>query len=108
LYPKDVWDRRSAEVNQLNIYNAKHRNFKRYFYRGATSLVTDTADRILIPRSLLGYAGIDKEVVLFAYHEQVEVWARESYEKMLGEEPDDFSRLAEEVFGSGNGDGKQQ
>ena len=99
LYPKDVWDKKASEVNQLNIYNTRQRNFKRYFYRGATKLATDTADRLLVPKSLLEYADASSEVILFAYHEQVEIWSKESYNQMLQAEPDEFSELADDVFG---------
>ena len=98
LYPKEVWEKKTTEINQLNIYNVKHRQAIRYFYRGATSVTLDSVDRILIPKSLLEYADIEKEVVLFAYQEQIEVWSKSLYEKMIKEEPEDFSELANEVF----------
>lgn len=100
LYPKEVWDKKTNEVNQLNIYNPKERQFIRYFYRGATEVTTDGADRILVPKSLFEYANLDKEVVLNAYHEQIEIWAKDKYEVMLKSEPEDFSALAAEVFGN--------
>ena len=105
LYPRDVWEKKTKELNQLNIYNKKNRQAVRYFYRGATRLTTDASDRILIPKSLTQYAGIEKSIVLFAYQEQVEIWAKEAYENMISQEPDDFSSLAEEVFGFGGGHG---
>ena len=67
LYPKVVWDEVSEEVNQLNTYVKKNRAFVRYFFRGATELNTDSSDRINLPRKLLEYAGIEKELVLFAH-----------------------------------------
>ncbi len=100
LYPKDVWDKKTKEINQLNIYNTKNRQAIRYFYRGATGLTLDSADRILLPKPLTKYAGIEKEVVLFAYHEQIEIWAKSKYEEILGEEPEDFATIADEIFGS--------
>lgn len=102
LYPKEVWDKTITEVNKLNIYNNKHRQFIRYFYRGATELTTDGADRILIPKSLTEYASIGKELVLFAYRSQIEIWDKTLYEGSLMEEPEDFSKLAEEVMGRVN------
>ncbi|MBT8230301.1 MAG: division/cell wall cluster transcriptional repressor MraZ [Bacteroidia bacterium] len=102
LYPKDVWDEKTKELNQLNIYIKKNRQAVRYFYRGATAITADASDRILIPKSLIEYAGIDKEVVLFAYQDMVEIWSKEAYELTISEEPDSFSELAEEVFGGGN------
>lgn len=102
LYPKDVWDEKAKDINQLNIYIKKNRRAVRYFYRGATTLQSDSSDRILLTKNLIEYAGIDKEVVLFAYQDQVEIWSKDEYEKMIGEEPEEFSELAEEVFGIGN------
>ena len=104
LYPKDVWDAKTKEINQrLNNYNKKHREFIRYFYRGATELVLDSADRILVPKSLAEHATLGKEVILFAYQTQIEIWAKDEYLKELAKEPEDFSELADEVFG---GDGQ--
>ena len=101
LYPKDVWEKKTKELNQLNIYIKKNREAVRYFYRGATKIAGDASDRILLPKSLIEYAGIEKTVVLFAYQEQIEIWAKDAYAQMLNDEPDSFSELAEEVFGGG-------
>ncbi len=103
LYPEPVWERITNEINQLNLYNKKNRNFVRYFYRGAQKVSMDSADRILVSKRLLEYAGIDKEVVLSAYNDRIEIWAAEQYEALLDEEPEDFSDLAEDVLGKANG-----
>ncbi len=100
IYPQDVWQKKTKEINQLNIYVKKNREAVRYFYRGATQVSCDSADRILIPKGLMKYGGLVKEVVLFAYNEQIEVWAKDQYDAMLDREPEDFSQLAEEVFGN--------
>lgn len=99
LYPEAVWDRISEEVNSLNIYNRKNRAFVRYFYRGAQKLSVDSADRILVPKRLQEYAAIEKEVILSAVNDRIEVWAKDQFDLLLAEEPDDFSDLAEDVLG---------
>jgi MraZ protein len=48
---------------------------------------------------LLSYAGIVRDVVLFAFSNRIEVWAMDRYEKLMTDEPADFSVLAEEVMG---------
>lgn len=106
LYPKDVWDKKAAEINQLNIYNTRQRKAIRYFYRGATELAVDSSDRILIPKGLSEYAGIEKELVLFAYQEQIEVWSKSAYEAIIDDEPEDFASIADEIFGSGGNFGQ--
>lgn len=100
LYPSDVWEKKTTEINQLNIYNTRQRQAIRYFYRGATKISTDATERILIPKSLVEYAGIGNDIVLFAYHEQIEIWSKEEYDRMLNSEPEDFSQIADDIFGS--------
>jgi len=101
LYPRNVWEKETEKINQrLNIYNNKERQALRYFYRGATELSIDSADRVLLPKSLAEYAGIDKEVVLFAYQDRIEVWAKAEYELFLSKEPEDFASIAEDIFGN--------
>lgn len=99
LYPKNEWEGISAEVNKLNQYVKKNREFIRYFYRGASELELDNTGRLLLPKRLLDYAGVEKEVVLFAYSNRIEVWDKKTYEGLLTDEPDDFADLAEEVMG---------
>lgn len=100
LYPEAVWTKISAEVDQLNLYNKKNRDFVRYFYRGAQELMMDGAERILLPKRLLEYAGIDKDVVLSAYNGRIEIWTKDEYDNLLDEEPADFSDLANDVLGN--------
>lgn len=99
MYPREVWEQKTNEINQLNIYNTQHRKVMRYFYRGATEVRLDSADRILLPKGLIDFAGIKKEIVLFAYRDQIEIWSKDRYEQMIGEEPEDFDAIANEVFG---------
>ena len=99
LYPESIWAEKTKEVNQLNQYITKNREFVRYFYRGATELVSDASGRILIPKLLLEHAGVQQDVVLLAYHQQIEIWSKEQYLLMVQKEPENFGMLAEEVFG---------
>ena len=98
LYPFSEWSTISDEVNRLNMYVKKNRDFVRYFYRGATEVFTDGAFRLLIPKPLLDYAGIKKDLILFAYANKIEIWDKARYEGLLSDEPDDFSSLAEDVM----------
>ena len=98
LYTEEVWDQITNEINALNLYVKKNRDFVRYFYRGANKVVMDSADRILLAKRLLEYAEIEKDAILLAYNNRIEIWSAEQYDQMLQEEPDDFSGLAEGVM----------
>ncbi len=99
LYPETVWEKKTKEINQLNINVKDHRKAIRYFFRGANKVQIDGSERILLSKALLDYAGIEREIVLFAYQEQIEIWDKKAYEAMLDEEPENFSELAEKIWG---------
>ena len=98
IYPEVNWLKITKEIDNLNVYDVKQRQFIRYFYRGASKVTTDSAERVLFPKRLMEYAGLEKEVVLFAYNDRIEVWDTKAYDQMLNEEPEDFSALAQEVM----------
>lgn len=97
LFPKDIWTVKLNEVQGLNEYLPEVRQFKRYFYRGATEFTPDKADRILLPKILLDYAGIDKTLIITAVGEYLEVWNAEAYRDLINTEPEDISALAQKI-----------
>lgn len=99
LYPFPEWRRVTAQLDRLNPFVKKHRDFTRYFHRGATELELDSSGRLLLPRRLLDYAGIHDAVILLAYAQRIECWDPTLYDNVLSDEPADFSRLAEEIMG---------
>ena len=62
--------------------------------------MADTAERVLIPKSLTDHAGVQKDIVLFAYINQIELWDEKAYEDQMANEPTQFSELAAQVFGN--------
>ena len=99
LYPINEWERITAKLRKLNLFVAKNRKFHRQFHNGATPLQPDGAGRVLLPKSLLGYAQIKKDVVVFGYADRFEIWAKDQYEVEMTDGLDDFADLAEEVMG---------
>lgn len=99
LYPEPVWNDITAELNELNLYNKKNRDFARYFFRGASEVTLDSAERMLLPKRLAEYANIQQDMILSAYSGRIELWALDAYDQWMEEEPVDFSELADEVLG---------
>jgi MraZ protein len=89
LYPMQSWEPIFAEVSK----------FRRYFLNGATQLELDTAGRLLIPKALMEYAGLEKDVVLVSAVNKIEIWDAAKY-KMFFESfsPESYSNLANEVM----------
>ena len=104
IYPKKVWQAIVEDLNKLNPFEQKTREFIRYFTRGATELTLDAAGRVNLPKSLLESAGmsINSELILACQFDKIEVWTKASYEALFDKEPENFASLAEEVMGTKN------
>jgi MraZ protein len=74
------------------------------FQKGATKVPVDSNSRILLPKSLLGWAGIQKEIVIVANVDLWEVWDKSKYETLMGEDWDEFDDLAADVMGGPSDD----
>lgn len=101
IYTRKEWDKIIDDHSKLNQYEKQVREFIRYFTRGASELLLDSANRVLLPKALLEYAGINSDVVLACQPNKIEVWAKDAYDQQLDNEPENFAKLAEEVMGSG-------
>ena len=100
IYTRAEWDLITTELSKLNQYEKKTREFIRYFTRGATELSVDAAGRVLLPKLLLEYAGVESDVVLSCQFNKIELWAKEAYEAQFDNEPENFAKLSEEVMGN--------
>jgi MraZ protein len=99
LYTMDVWGVLSAKMNKLNDFNQKERAFKRLFLNGACIVELDSAGRMLLPKNLMEYAGLSKDMVLAAQGNKVELWDKEAYQNYMKQNVGGLSLLAEEVAG---------
>lgn len=98
LYPWDEWEDITKQLNKLNRFDRKNDRFIRKFRNGATEVELDGTGRILIPKRLKAFAGLQKEVVLFASSNKVELWDKARYDQVMDEDQEDFAELAEEVM----------
>ena len=104
LYPLKEWMGLMESVNGLNRFNKKNNYFIRRFTAGVKTVEMDVSGRLLIPKDLVTYAKISKEVVVSSTVNILEIWDKTLYEKAIDEAALDFGALAEEVMGDKNDD----
>ena len=98
LYPNEEWEKVSGQLSKLNRFVKKNALFIRRFNNGATPVSLDASGRILLPKALMGYAELKKEVKVCGNGERIELWDKDTYAKMLDDDVD-FGALSEEVMG---------
>ncbi|TDG35145.1 division/cell wall cluster transcriptional repressor MraZ [Pedobacter changchengzhani] len=103
IYPKSVWDAILLDLSKLNVYEKENREFIRAFTRGATILSLDAAGRVLLPKSLVDYAGIGSDLVLACQLDRIELWDKKAYEDSFDNVPENFANLAQKVMGGKKG-----
>jgi len=93
LYTEKTWGKITKDLSKLNRFDPKNQRFVRQFFNGAKKIELDNSSRILIPKKLLDYASIKKEIVLFAHMDRVEIWSKVLYEKVLDIKPEEFAQF---------------
>jgi MraZ protein len=102
LYPMKNWEPIFVRISQLNDFDPEVRQFRRYFLNGATMAELDSAGRLLIPQNLKEYGNLDKDIVLVAAIDKIEIWDKANYRQFFESfSPEAFSGLAKQVMGPG-------
>ena len=104
LYPLKEWMLLMEKVNGLNRFNKKNNDFIRRFTAGVKTVEMDGSGRLFIPKDLVHYAQINKDVVVSSTVNILEIWDKSLYENAIDEAALDFGALAEEVMGDKNDD----
>jgi len=99
LYPIKSWEPIFARISQLDDFEPKVREFRRYFFNGATMVELDSAGRLLIPPNLKAHASLEKDIVLVAAIDKIEIWDKNKYQQFFESfSPETFSSIAKEVM----------
>lgn len=99
LYPMQEWNLLMQKMNKLNRFKKKNNDFIRRFTAGVKMVEIDATGRLLIPKDLISFAGIKKELVLSSAVNIIEIWDKDQYEQVIDDAAVDFADLAEEVMG---------
>ena len=103
LYPIKNWEPIFSELSKLNDFDPKVREFRRYFLNGAVTVELDTASRLLVPPNLKEHASLEKDIVLVAAMNKIEIWDKNKYQQFFESfSPESFSQLAQQVMTGGN------
>ncbi len=102
LYPLTTWEPLFAKITGLNEFDPKQREFRRAFLNGATYVEPDRAGRILLPPNLKLYAELQKDIVLMATGDKIEIWDSNKYKQFFDSiSSDALSDLGRDVMGGG-------
>jgi MraZ protein len=98
VYPLDEWNKLEQSIRDLSTTNPKHRFFMRTLLERATECQLDGQSRIIIPKELLQFAGIENEVLILGVLERMEVWNPRIYKEYQKSQAESYENVAQNVL----------
>ncbi len=98
LYPMLEYKKIHAKISALSEFDPEKRKFKRNFFKRITQVDLDNSGRILLPKSALAHAEIEKEAILIGMGNQIEIWNPQLLGDEQIEDPLEYSALAQKFL----------
>ncbi|MBZ0179903.1 MAG: division/cell wall cluster transcriptional repressor MraZ [Melioribacteraceae bacterium] len=99
IYPMDLWKVVVADkLAKLNTFDPKESRFVRMLLQEASEDKLDSQSRLMVPKSLIEYASIEKDVFILGAMNKIEVWNPEVYDDYIKASPYSYEDIAKEVM----------
>ncbi len=101
IYPMNYWkELLESKLDKLNSFDPADTKFLRLFLPSAAEDQFDTQSRLLVPKRLIEFAEIEKDVIILGMNKYIEVWKPTNYEEYLQEIEEPYETIAKEVMKS--------
>ncbi len=88
----------ARKLDQTPATDAEARVFRRLFFAQMEAVDIDKAGRVLLPERLIGFAGLEREVILLGVRDHLEIWDAGRWRDYLGQNGPRFDAVAEASF----------
>lgn len=101
LYAEKYYERMRADIPADDALSDEAYGYRQFEYSQSALLDPDGQGRVLIPERLLSRAGLEKEVVLIAVRDHLELWRRDEFEQFESQMwpvyPEERSKAVQEM-----------
>jgi MraZ protein len=98
VYPGAAWESVvQARIAELDPFSAETRRLKRIVFAGAAVDAPDKQGRVLVPATLVEFAGLGREVVIAGVDDHLEIWNRDAWLAQLRENEGSVHDVAERL-----------
>jgi MraZ protein len=99
-YPLDEWQRFEESIRTLSPSNERDRFFARTLMQWSEEVQLDSQFRLLVPRAMMDFAEIEKEVFFIGVLDHIELWKPENFKKYIESKRDSYEKVVEHVMGT--------
>lgn len=97
IFTSTSWTALVSGLDNLPPNKRNTRSFIRFLCSGATDLVPDKQNRVLLPAYLREFAGLNVDVTVIGAYDHLEVWAADEWRKVRKEVEENAESIAEEI-----------
>ena len=97
VFAEQEWVRIEEKFRQLPLTKSTARSLARNFYSGAFESECDKQGRILIPKRLIDYAELKREVAIIGVSKRIEIWDRDKWEEYNKKSLENYEKTAEDI-----------
>ena len=97
LYAREEWEKLAQKLANLPLSKSNARAFARLMLAGAMEVDIDKQGRINLPKYLMGYAKVAKEVVVAGLYNRLEIWNPKDWEEYKEKAEEGSSEIVEEL-----------
>ena len=98
LYTNESFEKFMTKLTSLPYEKGKARLHQRILLSSTDELNIDKQGRLQIPQKIIKKYGFSKEIVMIGVLDHLEIWDKESYEKYLSENEEEFEKNAEDLL----------
>jgi MraZ protein len=99
-YPLDEWRRMEESIRSLSQSNEKDRFFTRTLMQWSEEVQLDSQFRLLVPKTLMDFAEISKEVFFIGVLDHIEMWRPENFKKYIESKKESYEKVVDHVMGT--------
>ncbi len=81
-YPMRAWLAFEERLNTLPQFDPAVSSLRRIYVSGAVECEVDKLGRLLIPSSLRGYAGLERDCVWAGMGDHIELWSKSRFDEL--------------------------
>ena len=98
LWTETAFREKMKFIDSLNKNIIQNRNYRNAFLCNMAAVECDAQDRFVIPKRLMDFYKIEKDVVLLLDNGKIDIWNAALYHKDFNMPPQDYELLNEQIY----------
>lgn len=98
VFTEEEWKLQEQRFKSLPFTKAEARKFNRLYFSGACEIIPDKQGRVLIPKYLKEYAGVEREIVIVGVSNRMEIWSQKRWKEFYEKTQGSFEDIAEKLI----------